>query len=292
MVARHEVFVIADPSFGPALDPAIKHLPFDATTWRYNPVALWRLRRILKKIQPDVIHAQANKAAYMANLCGVRATINVATVHNQKNDTKPFGRFDGVIAVSTAAGARLDHPHIAIIPNGITTPPSPEASVIAQLRAQWCPTNEPMTIAVGRLVAAKGFDILLQAWRDLPGKLIIIGSGPDEGKLKNLHAELALGERVVFTGYRKDVPLFMAAADLLVIASRREGFPYVLIEALHTGIPIISTDIPGAAEFLPPEAVIRTEDSLALHFALQKALGQHDVLNTNISPTSFALAQN
>lgn len=278
LCAQHTVAVFADASFADRLEPQITLMPLRANTWRHNPWALWQLRKQLDAFAPDVIHAQANKAARMIQRCGARARINVATIHNLKNDTKPFRHFDGVIAVSQAVAQRLTHPRITVIPNGITPPPPADPTTIAACRAHWCPSGEAMTVSVGRLVAAKGFDILLNAWHDLPGKLIIIGSGPDEAALKAQHAALGLGDRVVFAGYRPDVPLLMAAADLLVIASRREGFPYVLIEALHTGVPIIATAIPGAADYLPADRVVPCGSSERLHQALGAALAHRPEL--------------
>lgn len=281
---EHTVAVFTDPSFSERLAPGIALIPCRANTWRYNPWALWRLKHQLNAFRPDVIHAQANKAAQMIRLCGARAPVNVATIHNVKNETKPFRHFDGVIAVSQAVAARLDHPRISVIPNGIAPPQPPAAAQIAACRAHWCSAGEPLTISVGRLVAAKGFDILLDAWRDLPGKLIIVGSGPDEAALKARHAALGLGDRVVFAGYRADVPLLMAAADLLVIASRREGFPYVLIEALHTGVPIVATAIPGAADYLPANRVVPCGVPTPLHTALAQALENRNALRALYQP--------
>jgi len=280
----HTVRVFADASFADRLASRVTLIPLRADTWRYNPWALWRLRKQLDAFAPDVIHAQANKAAWMVWLSGARARTNVATIHNLKNDTRPFRHFDGVIAVSQAVAQRLTHPRLAVIPNGITPPTPADPTEIATCRAHWCPSGESMTISVGRLVAAKGFDILLNAWQDLPGRLIIIGSGPDEVALKAQHAALGLGDRVMFAGYRPDVPLLMAAADLLVIASRREGFPYVLIEALHTGVPIVSTAIPGAADYLPAEAVIPCGELNQLHDALAQALNNKSTLRAQYRP--------
>jgi glycosyltransferase involved in cell wall biosynthesis len=284
MAKQHEVYVVADASFATALANNIKHIPYSANTCRYNPIAVLKLRYILRNIQPDVIHAQANKAAHMVRLTHVRAKANVATLHNQKNDLKPFKQFDGVIAVSASAGARLKHPQVRVIHNGIAAPHPINPDLAKEFKRIWCNDDEPLTISVGRLVAAKGFDILLHAWKDLPGKLVIIGSGPDELQLKQLRTSLNLTEKVIFAGYRKDVPMFMAAADLLVISSRREGFPYVLIEALHAGVPIVSTNIPGAEEYLPKEAVINSEEAENVHLRIKHALNQYHDLKTKYQP--------
>lgn len=280
----HTVRVFADESFAERLVPNIVLIPLRADAWRFNPWTLWRLRRQINTFAPDVIHAQANKAAWMVWLSGAQARARIATIHNLKNDTRPFGAFDGVIAVSLAVGQRLKHPRLTVIPNGIAPPLHPDPATVAEWRDRWCPNNEPMTISVGRLVPAKGFDILLEAWQNLPGRLVIIGSGPDEAALKAQHDALGLGDRVLFAGYSPDIPLFMASADVLVIASRREGFPYVLIEALHMGIPIISTAIPGAADYLPTEAVVPCGEPKLLHAAIENALKNASILRSQYRP--------
>lgn len=284
---EHQVFVVADVCFAGKLHAPVVHIPFSARSWRLNPFALWRLRRIVQKIRPDVIHAQANKAAAMCRAAQVSAPVRVATVHNLKSNVRAFAGYDGVIAVSKATAQQLSYPCVTVIPNGIE-PLAPLAAAAQQtvfaLRQQWCPDGSPLTVAIGRLVHAKGFDVLLQAWRDLPGTLLIVGAGPDEHKLKALQVQLGLQNRVIFTGFRRDVMALMAAADLLVISSRREGFPYVLVEALHVGVPVVSTRIPGAADFLPADAVVATEDVAALHAVLRSHLQHYELLRQQYKP--------
>ncbi|MBN2855790.1 MAG: glycosyltransferase [Halothiobacillaceae bacterium] len=279
-----EVRVFGDASFREKLHQSIQLVDIKAKTWRFNPLALWRLRQNLRGFSPDVIHAQANKAAKMVGLCRITAPVMIATIHNLKQDTRPFVPFDGVIAVSRDAQARLHHARSIVIENGIAPVQMRPEAQCAELKAAWCTPDEPLTLAVGRLVAAKGFDILLDAWRDLPGKLVIVGTGPDEAALKKQVERLGLQTRVVFTGFRADVPALMQAANLLVISSRREGFPYVLVEALHAGVPIIATEIPGAREFLPSEAVVPCTNTTALHLALKQALQQWQKLPQRYAP--------
>lgn len=284
LAKNHEVTVFGDPSFRAKLDAKVALVTLHANTWRHNPFSLRRLRIGLNRFAPDVIHAQANKAAAMVQSSGIKAPVMVATVHNIKNDTRPFRQYDGVIAVSRAAQAKIENPNCVVIENGISpVAPISEATKRDQRRI-WLEQEEPLTIAIGRLVFAKGFDLLLEAWRDLPGKLVIVGSGPDESALKAQRKKLGLEQRVVFAGYRSDVPALMQSADLLVMPSRREGFPYVLVEALHAGIPIVATDIPGARDFLPAIAVVPREDVEAIHTALAQALSNWQDLKRLYAP--------
>jgi glycosyltransferase involved in cell wall biosynthesis len=64
----------------------------------------------------------------------------------------------------------------------------------------------------------------------------------------------------------------MEAADLLVLPSRREGFPYVLLEALHHRLPVIATRVPGAVDVLPQAWLVAVEDAAALAGAVSRAL--------------------
>ncbi|WP_298220936.1 glycosyltransferase [Halothiobacillus sp.] len=284
LAKAHTVCVFGDASFREKLDPSIQLRELAATTWRFNLLALWQLRRDLDAFAPDVIHAQANKAAFMTNLCGTTAPARIATLHNVKHHTEPFTAFDGVIAVSHPAQQRLKHAQSLVVENGIAPIRTLSDTQRSVLKARWCTPDEPLTLAVGRLVEAKGFDNLISAWRDLPGKLVIVGTGKEEESLKRQAAQQGLGKRVIFVGFRADVPELMQAADLLAMSSRREGFPYVLVEALHAGVPIIATDIPGAREFLPREAVVPCDDTNALHNALQWALNQWPDLRARYEP--------
>jgi glycosyltransferase involved in cell wall biosynthesis/O-antigen/teichoic acid export membrane protein len=113
---------------------------------------------------------------------------------------------------------------------------------------------------VGRLeTAQKGLDLLLQAWAQaapqLPGRLVIAGTGPDQTSLRALASKLGLHDRVHFIGWvdgaRKHE--LMARARLIVVPSRFETFGIVAIEALAAGTPVVAFDIPCLREVIPPE---------------------------------------
>jgi glycosyltransferase involved in cell wall biosynthesis len=254
LARRHEVVAIAHPEFRGRLDAAVQFHALDLSGWRYNPAALFGLYRVLRRHRPQLVHAQANKAAAMVGL--LRPFIRggfVATVHNLKRDTGMFRPFDRVIAVSRRAAAQLDHAHVDVVYNGIDPPSLPADTGTGYLQSALGreKLEPPVVIAVGRLVPAKGFDILLRAWQALPATLVIAGDGPERSRLEGMIRDYGLGDRVILAGYRRDVPALMASADLMVIASRNEGFPYVLVEGLHVRRIIIATRVPGALDMLP-----------------------------------------
>ena len=82
-------------------------------------------------------------------------------------------------------------------------------------------------------------------------RLMIVGQGQNEAKLRALVRELGLEGRVIFAGFHVDPAPFYASADLFVLSSDYEGFGNVIVEALSFGLPVVSTDCPsGPAEIL------------------------------------------
>lgn len=258
LAQRHDIIAVAHPEFAERLNERVRFEPLDTAGWRYHPLTLARLYGVLRRHAPRIIHAQANKAAAMVGLLpAVAGARTVATVHNLKRHTRMFRSFDRVIAVSAQAAERLDHPHVAVVYNGIESPSLPAQVGHGYLyNALQRELNAPVVIAVGRLVPAKGFDQLLRAWNGVQASLVIVGDGPERSRLQALIAELDLGARVMLAGHRRDVPALIASADLMVIASRNEGFPYVLVEGLHVRQIIVATRVPGAMDVLPAEFVV------------------------------------
>jgi glycosyltransferase involved in cell wall biosynthesis len=114
-------------------------------------------------------------------------------------------------------------------------------------------------LAVGRLSAEKGFDILLEALVDLeaegrrPAVLRLVGSGDEEPALRELAARLGVTDRVLFDGHVAFGPeLFAryASCDLVVIPSRTEGVPTTAYEAMAFGKPVLATDVGGLPEVI------------------------------------------
>jgi glycosyltransferase involved in cell wall biosynthesis len=110
----------------------------------------------------------------------------------------------------------------------------------------------PLVIAAGRLHHVKGFDDLLRAFARLPAslgaRLIILGEGKERGSLEALVRELKLDDIVELPGRMPSTAPWMARADLFVLSSRREGLPAVLIEALASGLPVVSTRCPSGPD--------------------------------------------
>jgi len=149
-------------------------------------------------------------------------------------------------------------------------------------------------VTAGRLVESKNYPFLFEAFRLLPSfcKLWILGSGEMEQELKFLAVELGIHERVSFFGFCENPYSYFASADCFVMASRLEGLPTVLIEALACGLPIISTDCKsGPREILTDKEErfsdeIRDEDMLVS--GLERA--EYGVLVSLDTPKFLSLA--
>lgn len=123
--------------------------------------------------------------------------------------------------------------------------------------------NRRLITCVGRLDEQKGTSWLLEAMRrvftEVDGlDLLLVGDGPERGQLERLAAQLGIADRVHFAGFRDDVPEILAASELVVLASRWEGMPNVILEAMACGRPVVATDVAGVREALGPNAPQQT----------------------------------
>lgn len=240
------VAVIAHERYRDRFVPGIEFLSLDLTRSRRNPWLHHKLRRLIERLEPDVVHAHAGKAAALIARIDPPAR-TVGTVHGRKKDLSAYRRFDAVIGVSRGVLAGLDHPAKSVVYNGVR--PAPPTLSGTELRRRFgIGAETPVTLAVGRLVPVKRYDHLIDLWDAGLGYLLIAGDGPERRRLETL----AKGKPVTLAGHRPDVRSFMGAADLMVFSSEREGLSYALAEALLARLPVVSTPVPGAEELLPP----------------------------------------
>lgn len=261
---KHDVTLIAPAEMRPAISSSVNFIAVDFDRSRYNPFLYSDLLRIFRQGGFDIIHAQANKAVYMASK--MKKVLNaklIGTLHNtRKNKGKPFKNLDHAIAVSQEA-ALLINPKCptSVIYNGIKVNQTLKTIGLTKkdlIEAYNLTGEKVMLCSIGRLVDAKGFDLLIDAMQGLDAHLLIIGDGELMPKLKQQIKRLKLDDKVVLTGHRPDVMAVLKAVDGMVISSRNEGFSYVFVEALRSKVPIISTDV-SAKEFLPNSLIMHKE---------------------------------
>lgn len=222
----------------------------DAHYFYPDGVAAVLLGKVLNK--PVVITARGSDINLIAKFALPRRMICFAA-----------NRAVGVVAVSQALkNALIDlgvpASNIHVLRNGVdldTFCPQDRTRVRAQLGLEG-----PALLSVGQLVELKSHDLIIGALLEIPGfTLLIVGDGPERSRLERLTKELKVTNRVRFLGQipHERLPEIYSAADALVLASSREGWPNVLLEAMACGTPVIGSRVGGIPEILTcPEAGI------------------------------------
>ena len=121
---------------------------------------------------------------------------------------------------------------------------------------------------VARFDPVKGLEVLLEALRQMPGAtLVLIGDGPQASSLRARARGLGVEPRVVFAGARPDAARWFAALDVYVSASRGEGLPLALVEAMAAGLPVVASRVPGHVDTVThgdTGALVPVDDPAAL----------------------------
>lgn len=232
----------------------------------------------------DIVHCHGYKSnvyAYLANIWNRKPL--VSSCHNWLNgdskmsaynyfDKLLLKRFNAVISVSAAGGEILKEVGVArerihVIENGINIKRFAGPFDTSKLRAGFAPDAKSRIIGtVGRLTNEKGHTYLLNAAKKILAKedcvFMIVGAGALGDKLESEARELGIGDRVIFTGKRPDIPELLSVMDVFVLPSVMEAQPMALLEAMAARKPIVATtvgDIPmmlknGKAGVLIPPA--------------------------------------
>lgn len=196
-------------------------------------------------------------------------------------------RFDRCVALATVTLSHLEKSGFAshrlvFVPNGVDTQRfSPRLDTASAAVATSPFLAAPVFVTTGRLVPAKGLDVLLTAWatvveRGHPGTLAIIGDGHLRVNLEQQVASLGLTNRVAMLGARRDVPSLLRSADAYVSSSRTEGMSNALLEALSSGLPIVATRVGAAADIIEDRVsglLVRPNDFSALAAAMEEIIG-------------------
>ncbi|MFL5613856.1 MAG: glycosyltransferase family 4 protein [Gemmatimonadaceae bacterium] len=228
------------------------------------------VRRICADLRPDVVHTHGYRPdlldAGVARSLGIRT---VTTVHGftgasrkvrfyEWAQRRAFRRFDSVVAVSRPLadqirGAGVDPARVSVVPNVVPPSNAPVARSAARRRLG-LPDDAFIFGSVGRIVRAKGFDLLIDALAlpDMPPQtlLAIVGDGPDCEALKARAAARGVSERVMWCGRVEDAGPLYTAFDAFVLASRAEGCPMCVLEAVNAHVPVIASAVGGIPDML------------------------------------------
>lgn len=219
-----------------------------------------RLSRLIRATQPDRIITFMESANFPAILAAVLTGARDRLVVSVRNDPARFPKGyrslipwlyrypNRVVTVSNGVAealARMGVPRTKLqaIPNPVALDGLESGLMVDRAGLPGMPAR--FILAVGRLHPQKGFDRLLQAFARIAAAdlhLVILGEGPERGKLQAQTEDLGIGAFVHLPGALKNPFLWYRQAACFVLSSRYEGFPNVLIEAMACGCPVVSFD--------------------------------------------------
>jgi glycosyltransferase involved in cell wall biosynthesis len=217
--------------------------------------AFFDFRKIVKLFKPDIIHAHMMTGALLSRyLKGFQKYKIVTHVHNEFQKSADYMKVgDAVIAVSQAvaksmANRGVEEMKLRVVLNGTIGSKRIENSEGISLNGRAIVTVAGLNERKGILDLIEAFDIVSVECPD--SELYIVGDGPDRDLFKIRAAQSFNYQRIHFEGFQTDPHKYMGSAEVFVLASHKDPFPLVLIEAREAGCAIIATDVDGIPEAL------------------------------------------
>ena len=273
---------------------------------KFDPGTFQALLKVLREKQADIVHLHGYGATTFGRLCAWRMRIP-AILHEHANhgDTPWFQKVadrilaphtDIAIAVSESTGefttrARLmPAERTKVVYLGAPLDEFARARGAAEIaEARAALGIAPGTIAIGsitRLMPAKGNHYLIDAAPQILARhpavrFFIVGEGELQATLREQATALGLGDRLVFSGFKRDVAAALSALDIVVFPSLWEGTPLTVFEALAMGKPIVATDADGLLDVLTDRQdalIVPKADAAALADAVSSLLERPQVM--------------
>lgn len=240
----------------------------------YDVGVFVRLLRLLRHLQPAVAHLHISGINYVFPLLPLLRVPSVYTVHNiaeRDLHARRGGRLvqylafryrlGGIQPVAISEQVRVSFQQLygwgelPVIWNGI---PVAEFTPSSERRACWRAREgfseaETLIVCIAGFRPQKNLSLLIRAFAGLSqetARLLLVGSGEQEAQLRALVRELGVAERVHFLGVRNDIPAILNACDLFALSSDWEGTPMAIMEAMASGLPVISTAVGGVPELV------------------------------------------
>ena len=217
-----------------------------------------------------------------APLLAQYADSSLATLMLKASIRATYRFADRIVAVCDGLGTELAE--LAGLPRGRVTTiynPIPKPSCSAPPKSPWPARPVKRIVSAGRLKPVKRYPLLVEAFAPLAREgdgavLAILGEGSDRGLIEATAARLGISDRVLLPGFTHHLGDWLREADLFVSASAYEGFGNVLVEAMHFGLTVVSTDCPYAPREVLGEgqwgALVPSGDAAALTAAMRAAL--------------------
>ncbi|MFN0052118.1 MAG: glycosyltransferase [Planctomycetales bacterium] len=231
---------------------------------------LFRLRRELRRLQPQIIQSFLFHANILSRIAGTLAGvphrlsgIRVAERRSRwplRLDRLTQGLVETNVCVSrgvaefSATVGGISRNKLIVIPNGVDAR-SIAAAEPLDLANLGIPAGARVIVAVGRLDRQKGLEYLLDAAAQVApahpqAHWLLVGDGPERERLQAQRDRLGLSDRVHFAGRRTDVAAILRSAWALALPSLWEGMPNVVLEGMAAGLPVVASNVEGIAELV------------------------------------------
>ncbi|MGE4801353.1 glycosyltransferase [Yersinia hibernica] len=237
---------------------------------------LFKVRGIMKKFKPDVVHSHMFHANLFSRILRIftKIPVLICTAHNTNEGSSlrmlAYKYTDKLASLSTNVSQDAVESFIRkgasssgrmiVVSNGIDASQFDFSMNDRQAKRLELGIldDTPILLSVGRLTEAKDYPNLLTAFSLLikdnnyqkSPRLFIVGTGHLDNQLKSMAKEFGIEEYVTFLGHRDDIRQLMCAADIFVLSSEWEGFPLVITEAMACKKMIVATDAGGITEAL------------------------------------------
>lgn len=278
----------------PLLGLGVHRLPMARAPGLGDLSILIRISQLLRRLKPDVVHGEGAKGGLYARAAGVftpsRGPVRCYTPHGGSLNYYPgtpqhrfFMKVEWLLGLATDA-CLFESRFIQERYEEYVGQPR-RLNIIALnglYDAEYEPVQPNATATdlfyIGEFREAKGLDTLIEALALLAAKgqrpsLTMVGSGPDEAKMRALVSAKGLDAQVSWRGVTPAREAF-ALGRLMVLPSRFESLPYVILEAAAAQVPVISTDVGGIGEILPKSELIPANSAEALAGAIAAKLTQ------------------
>ncbi|MGM0609113.1 MAG: glycosyltransferase, partial [Candidatus Muiribacteriota bacterium] len=269
----------------------------------------YKLFKIIKKASPDIIHTR-NLAGIdgiiAAKLAGEKKIIH--SEHGWPSDDplgKNFKRIlirwivsffvKNYIAVSADLAKWLNQKcyitkeKISVIINGVDTNKFNKSLVCDRKKFSFIEKDTLVLGSVGRLDKIKNFDLLIFAFYMLAKnnshiKLVIAGNGAERNYLKKIVKKLSLDNKVFFTGEVKEIQNIYKLMDIFILPSKNEGISNTILEAMSSGLPVITTRVGGNEELIEDGKqgfLIKPDSMYDICKAVQKYIDNTDLISNH-----------
>jgi glycosyltransferase involved in cell wall biosynthesis len=277
------------------LEERSKHLHFEPVQIRgeWDLLSVYRIYKIIKKYNIKLVHAHTARAHTIGLFLKilkpdliliVSRRVDFSIRKNLASKLKYFSsKNDMFLAVSgkireILVNDGVDPEKVLTVYSGIDLSRFEKRVKIAQLKKEF--QVEKGTILVGNVAALvdhKDQATLLKAFSLIPSqkkiKLFILGEGELESELKALANDLHISDRVVFTGFRKDIAEFLKFFDIFVLTSKEEGLGTAVLDAMANRLPVVATNAGGIPEMIEHEKggfIANSKDSVRIAEYIEK----------------------